>query len=155
MLELAMQMLFCLLVAALLGGIIGYLLGRITKCDTHEKVVPLYDYDELQQHNTTPHKEVFASTPDAVIKKQEKGIKPITLTVPRDGIANDLKEIAGIGIRIENGLYELGIFHFSQIAEWTEENIIWIDSHFSHKGRVEREEWVVQAKRLSIGDDTT
>lgn len=154
MLELAMQMLFCLLIAALLGGIIGYLLGRISRCDTHKKVVPLYDYDELQQHNTTPHKEVFASIPDATIKKVEKGIKPITLSAPRDGIADDLKEIGGVGLRIENGLYELGIFHFSQIAEWTADNIMWIDNLFSHKGRIAREEWIVQAKRLSVGGDT-
>jgi len=155
MLELAMQMLFCLLIAAILGGIIGYLLGRISKCDADEqkRKVPLYDYDEEQQRTTTPHKEVFASIPDATIKKVEKGIKPITLSAPRDGLADNLKEIEGIGLKIENGLYELGIYHFSQIAEWTADNITWIDSHFSHKGRIAREEWVAQAKRLSVGGD--
>ncbi len=156
MLELAMQMLFCLLIAAVLGGIIGYLLGRISRCDVDElkRKVPLYDYDEEQQHNTTPHKEVFASIPDATIKKVEKGIKPITLSTPRDGLADDLKDIEGIGIKIENGLYELGIYHYAQIAEWTADNITWIDSHFSHKGRIAREEWIAQSKRLSVGGDT-
>ena len=155
MLELAMQILFCLLIAALLGGIIGYILGRISRCDseTKEKRAPLHDYDENEQQRTTPHKEVFATMPDATIKKAEIGIKPITLSAPRDGVADDLKQISGIGLRIENGLYELGIFHFSQIAEWTADNITWIDNHFAHKGRIAREEWIAQAKRLSVGGD--
>lgn len=152
MLELAIQMLFCLLIAAFLGGIIGYLLGRIGKCDdeTRELKVPLYDYDEVQQHSSKPHKEVFASMPDATIKKAEKGIKPITFSAPKDGVADDLKEIGGIGLKIENGLYKLGIYHFSQIAEWTGDNIMWIDNYFSHKGRIAREEWISQAKLLSV-----
>jgi len=155
MLELAMQMLFCLLVAAVLGGIIGYILGRISKCDEDSciKKAPLYDYDETQLEHTTPHKEVFANIPDATIKKAKVGIKPITLPAPKGGEADDLKEISGIGLRIENGLYELGIYHFWQIAQWTHDNITWIDNHFSHKGRITREEWVAQAKRLSVGGD--
>jgi len=154
MIEIAMQMLFCLLVAAILGGIIGYILGRISKCDVDEtRKVPLYDYDEIQQNSTTPHQEVFASIPDATIKKQEKGIKPITLSTPREGVADDLKKIEGIGLKIENGLYELGIFHYTQIAEWSADNITWIDTHFAHQGRIAREEWIAQAQRLSEGGD--
>jgi predicted flap endonuclease-1-like 5' DNA nuclease len=156
MLEIAMQMLFCLLIAALLGGIIGYLLGRISKCETSklEKRAPLYDYDQEQQQLHTPHKEVFATLPDATIKKHEKGIKPISLSAPKNGIADDLKEISGIGLKIENALYELGIFHFSQIAAWTNDNITWIDNYLSYKGRVVREDWIGQAKRLSMGSET-
>lgn len=154
MLELAMQMLFCLMIAAMIGGIIGYLLGRIGKCDKNTvlKKAPLYDYDEVQQHASTPHKEVFAAIPDATIKKTETGIKPISLLVPRDNIADDLKEISGIGLKIENALYELGIFHFSQIAEWTSDNVKWIDNYLSCKGRVVREDWIGQAKQLSVGN---
>ena len=155
MLELAMQMLFCLLISALLGGIIGYMLGRIAKCDTQakEKTPPLYDYDEEQQLHNTQYKETFAQIPDAVIKKSEKGIKPISLTTPKDGVADDLKKISGVGLKIENSLYELGIFHFYQIAEWSHDNITWIDEYLSYKGRVVREEWVEQAKHLIIKDD--
>ena len=157
MLEIAMQMLFCLLIAALLGAIIGYMLGRIKKCDGYdrkEKKVPLYDYDQEQQQQHTPHKEVFATIPDATIKKAEKGIKPIALTAPKNGEADDLKEISGIGLKIENALYDLGIFHYSQIAEWTKDNVTWIDNYLSYKGRVIREDWIGQAKELSIGKDT-
>ena len=147
-----MKMLFCLLIAAFLGGIIGYLLGRIRKCDSAQMVLkkaPLYDYDELEQDSTSSHKEVFATLPDATIKKVHPGIKPISLSTPKNGIADDLKEISGIGLKIENALYELGIFHFYQIAEWTNENVIWMDNFLSYDGRVNREEWIEQAKQLS------
>ena len=151
MLEIAMQMLFCLLIAALLGGIIGYLLGRIGKCDDNnqKKKRPLYDYDQEQQQQHAPHKEVFATIPDATIKRDEKGIKPIALSSPNSGEADDLKEISGIGLKIENALYELGIFHFSQIAEWSQDNVTWIETYLATKGRIKREEWIEQAKELS------
>jgi NADH-quinone oxidoreductase subunit E len=42
----------------------------------------------------------------------------------------------------------LGIWTYSQIAEWTPENAAWVEEHLSFKGRVEREEWVEQAKAL-------
>ncbi len=150
MIEIAMKMLFCLLIAAVLGGIIGYLLGRISKCesDLKDRKRPLYDYDQEEQLRDTPHQEVFATIPDATIKKSDKGIKPITLAAPIEGKADDLKQISGIGIKVENTLYELGIFHFSQIAEWTKENVRWIENFFDAKGRVEREAWIEQAKHL-------
>jgi len=152
MLEIAMQMLLCLFIAALLGGIIGYLLGRISKCDKEAREIkaPLYDYDQEQQQTVSVHEEVFATVPDAIIKKNEKGIKPISLSTPRDGTADDLKEISGIGLKVENALYELGIFHFSQIAEWTKDNVSWIDTYLNYEGRVVREDWITQAKHLSV-----
>ncbi len=150
-----MQMLFCLLIAAFLGGIIGYMFGRIFKCDKEEKekIAPLYDYDQEQQLHATPHKETFAHIPDAVIKKTEKGIKPISLATPKDGTADDLKKISGIGLKVENALYELGVFHFSQLAEWSHDNVTWIEEYLSFKGRVAREEWIEQAKYLIIKDN--
>ena len=62
---------------------------------------------------------------------------------------DDLKAIAGIGPKIEGILNDLGVFRFSQIADWTPEQIEWIDARLSFKGRILREQWVSQAKRLA------
>jgi len=45
-------------------------------------------------------------------------------------------------------LNELGIFHYSQIAAFTPENIAWVDGYLSFKGRIERDDWLDQAGTL-------
>lgn len=73
---------------------------------------------------------------------------PPSLTRP-EGDPDDLKRISGIGPGIEKTLHELGIFHFRQIAAFTTENITWIDQRLRFRGRIEREDWVGQARRLA------
>ena len=78
-----------------------------------------------------------------------QGERPPYLPAPRNGIPDDLKEISGIGLKIEDKLNELGIYHFDQIANWNEENVRWIEEFLVFKGRVERENWIGQAKILA------
>ena len=66
-----------------------------------------------------------------------------------EGEPDDLKRISGIGPGIERTLHELGIFHFRQIAAFTPENVAWVDRHLRFKGRIEREDWIGQARRLA------
>ncbi len=65
-----------------------------------------------------------------------------------DGEPDDLKTIKGIGPKIESTLNSLGIYHFSQIAEFTEDDISWVNEHMQFNGRIEREKWVDQANEL-------
>ncbi|NKQ40011.1 MAG: 4Fe-4S binding protein [Sulfurovum sp.] len=73
---------------------------------------------------------------------------PQLLTEPKDGKKDDLTQIKGIAEKIELILNEKGIYHFQQIALWTEENIKWADENISFVGRVKREKWIEQAKEL-------
>ena len=66
-----------------------------------------------------------------------------------EGEPDDLKRISGIGPGIEKTLHELGIFHFRQIAAFTPENVAWIDQRLRFRGRIEREDWIGQARRLA------
>ncbi|WEK06517.1 MAG: hypothetical protein P0Y65_09825 [Candidatus Devosia phytovorans] len=74
--------------------------------------------------------------------------RPPALSTPRNGRADDLKLIKGIGPKIEASLNGLGIHHFDQIAGWTIKDADWIDGQLAFKGRVAREGWVEQASRL-------
>jgi predicted flap endonuclease-1-like 5' DNA nuclease len=80
-----------------------------------------------------------------------EGKPPEALTAP-EGQADDLKRISGIGPGIERTLNHLGVFHFRQIAAWTPENVAWVDRHLRFKGRVEREGWIEQARKLEAGE---
>jgi len=82
------------------------------------------------------------------------GARPFGLGQPLSGTGDDLKLIKGIGHKNEGLLHGLGIWHFSQIASWTEENALWIGSYLAFPGRIEREEWVDQAKVLAAGGIT-
>ncbi|KUF09123.1 NADH-quinone oxidoreductase subunit E [Pseudoponticoccus marisrubri] len=83
------------------------------------------------------------------------GTKPQTLDAPRDGGADDLQQIKGVGPKLEELLHRLGFFHFDQIASWTADEVAWVDENLEgFKGRVSRDEWVAQAKILASGEET-
>jgi len=65
-----------------------------------------------------------------------------------DGVGDNLTTINGIGPVIEKKLHALGITTFQQIAELEQPRIDEINEQLSFKGRIEREEWVEQAKKL-------
>lgn len=75
--------------------------------------------------------------------------KPKMLKKARAAGADDLKQIKGIGKVLEDKLNGLGVFHFDQIAAWTIEEVNWVNDHLSFKGRIQREEWIPQAKTLA------
>lgn len=57
--------------------------------------------------------------------------------------------ISGIGPTLEQKLNELGVTRFRQIAEFTEEDIERVDRELAFKGRIQREGWVAQARKLA------
>lgn len=77
--------------------------------------------------------------------------KPEMLTTARDSGADDLKLIKGVGPKLEGVLNDLGVFHFDQIASWSAAEIAWVDARLKFKGRIERDDWIGQAKTLGEG----
>ncbi|MFN3313059.1 MAG: hypothetical protein ACK46Q_06305 [Hyphomonas sp.] len=75
-------------------------------------------------------------------------VKPLALEKPVDGSPDDLTLIGGIGPKIQEVLNGLGIFHYDQIADWTPENVAWVDEYLNFGGRISREGWVEQAAVL-------
>jgi predicted flap endonuclease-1-like 5' DNA nuclease len=73
---------------------------------------------------------------------------------PRAPVKDDLKRIRGIGRVNEARLNEMGITSFAQIAAWSPADEARIGDLLQFEGRIEREEWVAQAKILATGRDT-
>ena len=73
---------------------------------------------------------------------------------PPRRVIDDLKKISGIGRVNEAKLNELGVTSFAQIAAWSPEDEARIGDLLAFEGRIEREEWVAQAKILARGGDT-
>jgi predicted flap endonuclease-1-like 5' DNA nuclease len=67
---------------------------------------------------------------------------------------DDLKMISGIGIVNEASLNALGIYTFRQISKFTADDIDTInDAIIYFSGRIERDEWVAQARELVLNKD--
>ena len=96
-----------------------------------------------------------AAAPVSATTEPQAGTRPAALDKPRAGGADDLKRIKGIGPKLEKLCNSLGFWHFDQIANWTPEEVAWVDENLEgFKGRVTRDTWVEQARLLASGGDT-
>lgn len=81
---------------------------------------------------------------------ESSGTRPANLLdAPRGGKADDLKEISGVGPKLEGILHDNGVYHFDQIAAWGKDEIAYMDDQLSFKGRIERDGWIDQATTLA------
>jgi large subunit ribosomal protein L21 len=65
--------------------------------------------------------------------------------------ADDVKLIGGVGPALEKKLAGLGVTTLTQIAAWTPEDVERIGAELGFKGRIDREDWIGQAKDLLAG----
>jgi predicted flap endonuclease-1-like 5' DNA nuclease len=74
------------------------------------------------------------------------------LLEPAFGQPDDLEQIGGVGPMLEALLNEVGVFYYWQIAEWTPEDIAWVEGKLMHfRGRILRDDWVGRARILAAG----
>jgi len=99
-------------------------------------------------------KDVVSSDADSNTNASDDADGAPSLVERPEAGADDLKRIKGIGPKNEDALNELGIFAFAQIAEWNDNNIKWVEQRLDFPGRIERENWVSQAKLLAAGVET-
>lgn len=64
---------------------------------------------------------------------------------------DDLKLISGVGPKLEEVLNGLGIYKYEQISKWKKAEREWVDGYLKFKGRIDRDDWVKQAKALAKG----
>jgi NADH-quinone oxidoreductase subunit E len=94
-----------------------------------------------------------SATPD--VETAEEAARPEALSSARAGGADDLKMIKGVGPKLEIMLNDLGFYHFDQIAAWSAAEVAWVNDNLAgFKGRVSRDNWVEQARKLATGQET-
>ena len=87
----------------------------------------------------------------APAKKAEKPAAKKETAKASSGEGDDLSLLSGVGPVLEKKLREAGITTFKQIAELTPEQAKELDEKLDLRGRIEREEWIEQAKELMAG----
>ncbi|WP_201401684.1 polyhydroxyalkanoate depolymerase [Kaistia sp. 32K] len=93
-----------------------------------------------------PAKATPANAKPAATKPAATPAKPAP--APAELPADDLKRIAGIGPKLEASLNAAGIFRLAQIAKLTAKQATALDVRLALKGRIGRDDWIGQAKRL-------
>lgn len=68
---------------------------------------------------------------------------------PMAGKTDDLKRISGVGPKLEQALNGKGIFRFADIARWTASDAEKIEAELGLDGRIARDGWVEQARKLA------
>jgi predicted flap endonuclease-1-like 5' DNA nuclease len=94
--------------------------------------------------------EVYKSAEPADQPQRAASDSKVLRSAPRE----DLKRIRGIGVLIENRLNAMGVVAYEQIANWTAADIDRVSQTLDFKGRIERENWVEQARILASGGAT-
>jgi NADH-quinone oxidoreductase subunit E len=92
-----------------------------------------------------PQQETVAAKPKAKAPGAKRVRKPAH-TGP-----DDLKKISGVGPRLEKVLNGMGVTTFTQIAAWSDEDVLKMDETLGLDNRIVRDQWVKQAKALLEG----
>ena len=82
------------------------------------------------------------------------GAAPSKKAAPKQeaaAVADDVSLISGVGPVLKDRLAEAGITSLKQIATLKKKDVAKLDEELSLGGRIEREEWVAQAKELLAG----
>jgi predicted flap endonuclease-1-like 5' DNA nuclease len=75
-------------------------------------------------------------------------------TIDSQSAGDDLKRIRGIGVLIEKRLRAMGFSSYEQIGSWTQSDVDRVNQQLDFRGRVERENWIEQARILAAGGQT-
>ena len=90
-----------------------------------------------------------------IVEKQRTQVKKEIAKVAEASVdeisTDDISLISGVGDVLAKKLAGEGINSFKQIADWSTDDVADYDAKLDLKGRIEREEWIEQAKELMAG----
>ena len=92
---------------------------------------------------------------DAIGDARKPDDRANLLVRPAFGAPDDLEDISGVGPMLHGLLTDIGVYYFWQIAEWGPAEVEWVDDMLDgFNGRIERDDWVGQAKELAAREDS-
>ena len=146
MLETASLIIINLVIAGIIGFILGYVVGK----NNFPKIESIHN-DRVEDLRDDRIK----STLNPIFRKNSNlDYKPLILTTPKPTGKDSLIKIKGINSKIEIDLNNLGIYHFEQISRWSNKNAEWIEEFLLLPGIARNNQWIDQAKILTLGKDT-
>jgi len=125
--------------------------------------IEVRDYDGGNSTSTATEAPVKKAVVETVVEESTEPISEEARTEKIDMIKSvigeataenkdDLKKISGVGPVYEEKLNSLGIYTFEQVSKLTPESIQAIEELTKYfPGRIEREDWMSQAKKLMEG----
>ncbi|QIG51090.1 hypothetical protein G5V57_27235 [Nordella sp. HKS 07] len=153
--HLALELALWILLAFFIGCILGCLLRSLVARDTSSVAPQGPSATGDVPRVTTPASQEAAAPAAAVASTAQPLIatRPTGIAMARNGTPDNLQRISGVGPKNEKTLHSLGFYHFDQLAAWTREEVAWVDDHLKFGGRIEREEWINQARLLAEGKE--
>ncbi|MFT7524906.1 MAG: small subunit ribosomal protein S2 [Arenicella sp.] len=119
--------------------------SAVSAGDSQEYIEVTDEAEEVAAKPAAAEAPVVAAT-EAVVAEAPVAAAVEAPVVAEAPAADDLTDINGIGPVIVGKLNAQGIVSFKQIAEFTPEDVERIDGELNFKGRIDREEWISQAK---------
>ena len=160
-----------ILASIFMGAVVFIVVGLLLSWIFCSELTPLMQSQETGEVPASSSDEIMAAaqpapstaptpdTPPAIATPEAEAVsdavRPEALTSARDGGADDLKMIKFVGPKLEVMLNDLGFYHFDQIAQWSAAEVAWVNENLAgFKGRVSRDNWVEQARKLASGQET-
>lgn len=84
----------------------------------------------------------------SVVKTQTVALAPKAKKPRAANKVSDLKQISGIGPKVETLLHKAGVQTFEDIAGWSLSDVARIDRELGLEGRILRDDWIGQAQKL-------
>ena len=123
---------------------------KISRSDNREAIpIPVEPEPEISLVRET----VTIAEPVAVPQPVVEETTHVTPTYIAEQEIDDLTKIKGVGLPIALELKKIGITRFVQVAGWTDADVAAISKELGFSGRIERENWMDQAKILAAGNE--
>jgi len=137
------------------GGMQGRLQARDDKIQgLAQQLTEATQKSERQAEEIEQLGERLTDVESAQEERAKRDGAPGWLRSSPDGPSDDLTAIRGLGPVTQERLNALGVFHYSQLAQMTDENASWIALRIHIvPGRLMRDRWAEQAQMLQAATD--